>query len=272
MLLAHTLGRDRSWLIAHGNDPLSGADLQRFEALVVRRAAGEPVAYLIGTAWFCGRAFEVNPSVLVPRPESEHLVEAALHHLGGYEKPVVLDVGTGSGAIACTLAAELSRAVVYATDRSAEALAIARHNARALDLASSHDSGRYSEHGSGHHEPIEGRIHFELADLLPHDQTLRFDCVVANLPYVPSADLPQKPDPAAFEPREALDGGPDGLREYRRLLARLPGRIDDRALVLLEAAPPTIAALRDLAAASFPHAGVAVGNDYAGLERYVSMR
>ncbi len=274
LLLAHTLGHDRSWLIAHGNDPLSGEDLQRFEALVARRALGEPVAYLIGAAWFYGHAFEVNPSVLVPRPETERLVEAALQHLRDYEKPVVLDVGTGSGAIACTLAAELPRAVVCATDRSADALAVAQRNARALGLRPSHPdpTSCHPDPTSCHPELVEGCIHLELADLLPRDETRQFDCAVANLPYVPTAELPHAPDPVSFEPREALDGGPDGLREYRRLLARLPGRIKDGGLVLLEAAPPTIAALHDLAAAAFPGARVAVGTDYAGLERYVSIR
>jgi len=262
LLLAYTLEHDRAWLIAHGDEPLSAADLQRFEALVERRALGEPVAYLIGTAWFCGRPFKVSPAVLVPRPETEHVVEAALEHLRSYAKPVILDVGTGSGAIACTLAAELRGAVVYATERSTDALAVAERNARAL---------RHPDPVACHPELVEGRLRFELADLLPRDEKLRFDCVVANLPYVPTAQLPRRPEPAAFEPREALDGGSDGLREYRRLLARLPGRLNDGAVVLLEAAPPSIAALRDLAAAAFPSARVGVGPDYAGLERYIRL-
>jgi release factor glutamine methyltransferase len=262
LLLAYTLEHDRAWLIAHSDEPLSGADLQRFETLVERRALGEPVAYLIGTAWFCGRAFEVSPAVLVPRPETEHVVEAALEHLRSHAKPVILDVGTGSGAIACTLAAQLPGALVYATERSIDALALAERNARAL---------RHPDPAAPHPEGVEGCLRFELADLLPRDENLRFDCVVANLPYVPTAQLPRKPEPAAFEPRDALDGGPDGLREYRRLLARLPGHLGDGAIVLMEAAPPSIAALRDLAAAAFPGARVAVGPDYAGLERYIRL-
>jgi release factor glutamine methyltransferase len=242
--LAHVLGKDRAWLIAHDDVELTPEQRRELESLIERRAQGEPIAYIIGTAWFHGRPFEVNPWVLVPRPETEHLIDEALHHLRSYAKPVVLDVGTGCGAIACTIAAELPNALVYATERSPAALEVAQRNARS-------------------------RCHFELADLLPSDADVRFDCVVANLPYVPTADLPRAPDAASFEPREALDGGVDGLREYRRLLELLPKRMNPGALFLLEAAPPTIASLRALATEAFPGASVTVGSDYAHLERYI---
>ena len=188
----------------------------------------------------------VDEHVLVPRPETEHLAQAAIEHLARYEKAVALDVGTGCGAIACTLAAELPQCRVYATERSPAALQVAKEN-------------------------IEGHraVHVELADLLPDDRSLRFDAVIANLPYIPTADLPKSPDPASFEPREALDGGPDGLREYRRLLEILPERVNDGGIVLLEAAPPTIGALRTLAAGAFAQARTEIGYDYAGLARYV---
>jgi release factor glutamine methyltransferase len=244
LLLAHVLGKERSWLLAHDDVELSSEQERLFAELLARRAEGEPVAYLAGTAWFCGRPFEVNPAVLVPRPETEQLVEAALAHLRAYASPVVLDVGTGSGAIACTIAAEMPNAVVYATERSPGALAVAKRNALALRVTLSLSKG----------------------DLLPSDESVRFDAVVANLPYIPTADIP---DALRYEPREALDGGPDGLREYRRLLERLPQRMNAGALILLEAAPPTIAALADLAAAAFPGARMSIGSDYAGLDRYV---
>jgi release factor glutamine methyltransferase len=246
LLLSHVLERDRSFLIAHREDALTDSQVQRLRSLVERRAAGEPVAYLIGTAWFCGRPFTVNPHVLVPRPETEHLAQAAIEHLASYARPVALDVGTGCGAIARTLAAELPHCTVYATERSAEALEVAEENAPG--------------------------VYLERADLLPSTRSLGFDGVIANLPYVPTAELPCPPDPASFEPREALDGGPDGLREYRRLLELLPARLNAGAIVLLEAAPPTIAALHDLSARALPKAKLDIGYDYAGLERFVSIR
>ncbi len=240
----------------------------RVEALLARCAAGEPVAYLIGEAWFYGRPFEVSPAVLIPRPETEHLIDEALQHLRRYANPTVLDVGTGSGAIACTIAAELSNATVHATERSPQAYEVALRNADALDLRPCHPER--SERSSRSRGSGEGRrLRLELADLLPADETLCFDCVVANLPYIPTAQIPAAPDPVSFEPREALDGGPDGLREYRRLLKMLPPRLSLGGLVLLEAAPPTIEALAELAAKAFALADISIGNDYAGLPRYV---
>ncbi|HEY9084527.1 MAG TPA: peptide chain release factor N(5)-glutamine methyltransferase [Candidatus Tyrphobacter sp.] len=254
LIRCYITGHDRAWVLAHGDDPLTPEQRIRYDALLARREKGVPLAYLIGTAWFYGREFAVDESVLVPRPETELLVEEAIRHLRSRTHCVWLDVGTGSGAIACTLAAELPNATVYATERSAGALAVAKRNADSLLC-----------------HPERQRARFELADLLPRDEGLRFDCVIANLPYIPTADLPQAPDPVSFEPREALDGGLDGLREYRRLLLALPPRLNAGAIVLLEAAPPTISALADLAAAAFPHARVSVGADYAGQARYVHL-
>jgi release factor glutamine methyltransferase len=247
ILLAHVLKRDRAFLIAHPEHDLSVEHLLQFQGLVKRRSRGVPVAYLTGSAWFYGRSFLVSEHVLVPRPETEHLVEEALKHLRGYEKPIVLDAGTGSGAIACTIAAELPSATVYATDNDAAALEIARENARRL------------------------RVVVTLGlDMLPPTSG-SFDAAIANLPYVPTADLPQPPEPASFEPKQALDGGADGMREYRRLLAALPPRLNPGAIVLLEAAPPTIRALGELARTAFPNARVSIGRDYAGLDRYVAV-
>lgn len=254
LLLAHVLGKDRAWLVAHPDASLTPEQHREYDALRARRAWGEPLAYITGEAWFYGRPFIVNSNVLIPRPETEHLVDEALAFLrerasteSRQSRPVVLDVGTGCGAIACTIAAEAPNATVYATDRSPEALAVARAN-------------------------VEGSaIRLELADLLPTDASLRFDVVVANLPYIPTADIPQKPNPVGWEPREALDGGPDGLREYGRLLGALRPRIHPGALVLLEGAPPTIEALCALAASALATAELVVGRDYAGKERFIKM-
>jgi release factor glutamine methyltransferase len=208
-----------------------------------------PVAYLLGRAGFFGREFLVNENVLVPRPETEHVVDEALRFIG--ERPLrVLDVGTGCGAIACTIAAE-TQASVWGTDISPGAVAIAKENARRLGVAD--------------------RARFYAGDLTEPVGAQRFDLVVANLPYVPTAAISRKPAPVAYEPREALDGGPDGLALYRRLFDTVAPVVNPNALILLEAAPPTMAGLVALAKSALPHSVVAVGRDYAGLDRYLAI-
>jgi release factor glutamine methyltransferase len=246
LLLAHVLGREREWMIAHGDHAPTEEEVERFDALCVRRTAGTPVAYLLGSCGFYGREFLANEHVLVPRPETEHLVDEALAFIRGSMR--VLDVGCGSGAIACTIAAE-SEAFVDATDTSREAIEIAVNNARRLGVA-----GRCRFH------------HGNLADPVRFD---RFDVIIANLPYIPSRDLPPPPNPASFEPRTALDGGPDGLTLYRALLRQLPPLLNEESLILLEAAPPTIRELADLVRSTLPNFTIEEGNDYAGLPRYI---
>jgi release factor glutamine methyltransferase len=217
-----------------------------FATLCGRRKAGEPIAHILGRVGFCGREFLVDKSVLVPRPETEHLVEEAIGFIQGPMR--VLDLGTGCGAIACTLAAE-TQASVDATDVSAAAIEVAAENARRLGVST--------------------RCRFYCGDLAEPVREGRFDVVVANLPYIPTADLPQAPDSASFDPPEALDGGPDGLSLYRRLLPQLPPLLNDNALVLLEAAPPTMQELMELVRLTFPYFAIEGCNDYSGLARYV---
>ncbi|MDP9025440.1 MAG: peptide chain release factor N(5)-glutamine methyltransferase [Candidatus Eremiobacteraeota bacterium] len=252
LLLAHVLGRDRAWLISHDEHELTKVQTERFTALCERRRLGEPLAYITGSAGFYGRSFSVDARVLVPRPETEHLIDDALVFLQNRSAACVLDVGTGSGAIACTLAAELRTLRADAVDVSAEALTVARENARAL---------RVSE-----------RITFFEGDLVAAVRPRRYDCVVANLPYVPTLDIAHAPDPVSFEPRIALDGGPDGLDLYRRLLAGAPHVTLPGGLVLMEAAPPNVHALAALARYAFAPAEVTVGKDYGGRDRYVKVR
>ena len=246
LLLAHVLERDRSWLIAHGDDRPRECDAQRFRSLLQRRRDGVPVAYLIGSAGFYGRDFLVNQHVLVPRPETEHLVDEALGFITGAMR--VLDVGTGCGAIACTIAA-VTGATVDATDVSTAALEVAQANARRLRVAD--------------------RCKFYIGDLARPVAGKRYDVIIANLPYIPSADLPRPPDPASFEPRLALDGGPDGLALYRKLMRDLADLVEPGGIVLLEAAPPTIEELTALLRTALPNFAISVGSDYAGLARYV---
>lgn len=246
LLLARALDRPREWLIAHGDAEVSEENERRFRSLCESRRSGVPVAYLTGSAWFYGREFVVNDSVLVPRPETEHLIDEALRFVRGAMR--VLDVGTGSGAIACTIAAE-TKARADATDASRAAIEIASENARRLGVAE-----RCRFHHGNLAEPVAGN---------------RYDVVIANLPYVPTVDLPTRPDPASFEPREALDGGSDGLAPYERLLPSLPGLINEGGMILLECAPPTIQKLAYIVRATFPSFVIEERNDYAGLPRYV---
>lgn len=208
---------------------------------------GYPEAYKTGWKGFYRREFAVNKDVLVPRPETEHLVEEAIAFLTTHRKCSVLDVGTGSGAIACTIAAEVTSAQVDATDISVHALEVARRNAEGIGVAD--------------------RCRFILADIAGPGK--RYDLIVANLPYIPTPDVPRKPDPVAFEPRVAVDGGADGLEQYRKLLAIAPALVNPGALLLLEAAPPTMKSLQTLAATAFPSADLSVGFDYSGLERFL---
>ena len=260
ILLAFTLGRDREWLISHGESFLSRAQAEKYVALCEKRATGMPVAYITGFAGFYGREFAVNEHVLIPRPESEHLVEDAIAFLRGRIDPnapmkqlfTVFEAGVGSGAIACTIAAELPNAIMEGTDTSSAALKVAEYNARRLN--------------------VQPRTKFYYADVVKPKEEKNYDLVVANLPYIPTAQVPQKPDPVGFEPATALDGGADGLSEYRKLLAVAPKLLRPGALLLMEAAPGTVEALSTLAAASLPGATPEIRHDYAGLQRYVYIK
>ncbi len=259
LLLAHVLGRERSWIVAHPETFLSKPQAEKFGGLCDLRAEGRPLAYILGFAGFYGREFAVNDKVMVPRPETEHLVDEALAHVKDRVNPnlpkhfvTALDVGVGSGAIACTIAAENANVFVEATDTSAPALKVAEHNARRLNVI--------------------GRCRFHYGSLASPVGDRSFDVVVANLPYLRSEDVPGPPNPLAFEPREALDGGPDGLDAYRKFVPGSPSLLKPGGLMLLEAAPPVIDGLLLIVGQAFPHAEVEVCEDYAGLARYVKLK
>jgi len=253
-LMQHVAGFDPATLIVHGDEPLSQEVDEVFFALVRRRELGEPIAYITGSVGFYGRTFSVDPRVLVPRPETEHLIEAVMDDLKARKKTngTLVDVGTGSGAIAITLACEFPELDVYATDISAEALEVARRNAARNNVFQ--------------------HVTFLRGDLLaPIIRFGRVDAIVANLPYIPAGAIPAAPNPVGFEPRVALDGGDDGLVLYRRLLDQLPDAAAPGASIFLEAAPGTVEPLAELAQMLLPTAHVEVGEDYAELDRYVSI-
>jgi release factor glutamine methyltransferase len=246
-LLAHVSGRDTTWPLAHPEACLDAAQAERFTALVARLASGEPLPYLTGQVEFCTRTFAVTPAVLIPRPETEHLVEAALEWLRGLASPLVVDVGAGGGAIGVTLAAELPGACVILVDSSAAALAVAACNA--------------ARHGVGERVwPVCGDL---LAAL--HGP---FDLIAANLPYIPSGDLGSL-DVARWEPCAALDGGPDGLRAIRALLAQAPSRLARPGLLLIEVGVGQAETVLEMARAALPEARLEALRDYAGHERVV---
>lgn len=250
-LLAWTLGADRAYLLAHGDAALTDEQAARFAALVARRAAGEPVAYILGRRAFYDREFIVTPAVLIPRPETELLLERALAFVRGRAHTVAVDVGTGSGALAVTLAALCPGAQVHAVDISPAALEVARRNA-ALHAA-----------------PVT----FHQGDLLGPlwAAGVQVDLLLANLPYIASDELPALAV-SRFEPALALDGGADGLALVRRLLAQAPALLRPGALALLEIGAGQGAAALALARAALRPVDAGVLPDYAGLDRVVWAR
>ena len=244
MLLLHTLGRptdERAWLITHDSDPLPPAAQQRFEALCRRRLDGEPVAYLTGTKGFYGLELQVDARVLDPRPDTETLVDWALEVLAPVAAPRVLDLGTGSGAIALALQKERPDARVLAVDASLDALTVAQANAQRLGLPVQFRRGHWME-------GLEGA----------------FDAIVSNPPYIPAAD----PHLAALqhEPLQALASGADGLDDIRTIIAQAPAHLVPGGWLLLEHGhdqAPTVCALLQAAGLQ----AVQTRKDLAGIVR-----
>jgi release factor glutamine methyltransferase len=198
-LLLHVLGRDKAWLMAHGEEELPADGAGSYAELLERRFGGEPIQYILGEAEFYGLPFRVTPDVLIPRPETEHLVEKVLELASGFENLRIVDVGAGSGAIAVALAHHLPQADVAAIDLSAPALAVARQNAVINGVAD--------------------RIRFLSGDVLGPVAEERFEIVVSNPPYVPSVDrVSLAVEVRDYEPALALFAGEDGLDVYRRLI------------------------------------------------------
>jgi release factor glutamine methyltransferase len=238
-----------AWLVAHATDTPDAAARAGFEAVLARRLAGEPVAYITGRREFYGRTFEVDPAVLIPRPETEHLVELALERMPPAEAPSVLDLGTGSGCVAITLALERPRARITAVDRSPAALAVARRNADILNAT----------------------VEFLDSDWFAALGGRRFDLIVANPPYVARDDPHLARGDLRFEPPSALAAGGDGLDDLRALAAAAPAHLAPGGWLLLEHGRDQATAVRRLLhAAGF--AAPATWTDLAGQPRITGAR
>jgi release factor glutamine methyltransferase len=215
LLLMHVLDRDRTFLLAHPEENLSLNEFDQYRLLVARRAEGYPLQYLTGHQGFFQLDFEVTSDVLIPRPETELIVEVGMEILKDETAPFFADVGTGSGAIAISLLQELPRARAIAVDVSSAALEVAKRNAE-------------------RHEVID-RLQFIKSDLFAAmASTDKFDLIVSNPPYVPANELNDLQREVRHEPQGALDGGPDGLAVIRRLLQDAPERLSARGHLVFE--------------------------------------
>lgn len=214
ILLAHAAGKSRSWLLAHGRDPLTEPLARNFEELLARRIEGTPVAYITGLREFWSREFRVTPAVLIPRPETEHLIEAVLDRLDGDSPRRVADLGTGSGIIAATLALERPAWQVLGIDIDAGALQVARDNAERLGAANAS---------------------FLLGDWM-HGiaEEANFDCIISNPPYIAADDPHLREGDVRFEPLHALVAADDGLQALRRIANQSWTRLRPQGWLALE--------------------------------------
>ena len=247
VLLSYLLGQKRIFLYVHFDQPLTAEELARYREMVKRRAAGEPVAYICGEKEFMGLTFKVTPAVLVPQPDTETLVEAAIERLRGKKSPRVSDICTGSGAIALALAHYLPETSVAATDISADAVSIAKENAETIELSE--------------------RVQFFEGDLLAPLAGETFDAIVSNPPYIPGADIESLPREVRAEPRIALDGGADGLDFYRRLVGESAALLNDGGFLAVECGDTQAGAIVEMAAGGFGKTEII--RDLADKERVV---
>jgi release factor glutamine methyltransferase len=282
LLLMHALQRDRAWIYSHPEELVDAAKAENFLALIARRAAGEPVQYLTGKQEFWGLEFEVTPAVLIPRPETEHVMEVALARLGERGLKIhmdsgapretlrVADVGTGSGCLAVALAWELPHAEVFATDISAPALEIARRNAARHEVAA--------------------RIHFSQGDLLNNLENTdvrtagaehaapaatqvgpRFDLIVSNPPYIARNDAAQlQREVRDHEPHAALFAGPTGVEMYQRLIDQARDLLRHRGILVLELGHDSAEHVRAIFDAQLAWTEVAITMDLAGIPRVLA--
>ena len=290
LLLLHVLGRDRTWIYAHPEEEISPTDAARYFALIARRAAGEPTQHLTGQQEFWGLRFEVTPDVLIPRPETEHVIEVALDRLAVREirsgrKPMlrgeglhIADVGTGSGCIAVALAKELPGAAIYATDISSAALAVARRNAARhsvsdrIHFLESNLLDALSVVGAQHAAPLLGKPSAGATHQSPvtSHQSPLLDLIASNPPYVgrrEAATLMR--EVRDHEPEVALYGGEEGYELYADLITHAAVHLKPGGIVILELGHNSLPAVQPLLEAPV-WTNVAVTNDLAGIPRVIA--
>ncbi len=254
LLMRHSLGRDRAWLLAHLREEFPEPVMRRFQYLIARRSRREPAQYLIGTQEFWGLEFVVTPDVLIPRPETELVVEEALKALQGAKAPLVIDLCTGSGCIAAAVAHGAPGARVFGTDRSDKALALARENARRIGVS---DLIRF----------LEGDLFGPLAEL---NLKGRVDAITANPPYISSGDMAGlQPEVRDFEPALALDAGPRGTEIAVRIIADAPAFLKPGGVLAMEMGMGQGPALREAATRTEAYDSLSVLPDLAGIERVI---
>jgi len=250
LLAARQLNKDRAWIIAHNGDPLPTEIIPALEADLNRLTQGVPLPYVLGTWEFYGLPFTVNQDVLIPRPETELLVETALNWVNQHPGPLrAVDIGTGSGCIAAALARHAPQLYITAIDISRPALRVAQTNFEHLGVLQQIS-------------PLQASLLSALSG--------PFDLICANLPYIPSAKIPQLAV-SVYEPSLALDGGPDGLVLVQELLLQARSRLADQFLILLEVEADHGQSAPELARQIFPHSNVALLQDLAGLPRLVKI-
>jgi release factor glutamine methyltransferase len=288
LLLLHVLGRDRAWLYTHPEEIVSSLDAHRFISLVARRAEGEPTQHLTGKQEFWGLEFEVTPDVLIPRPETEHVIEVALDRLAVREiragrKQIltgdhlqIVDVGTGSGCIAIALAKELPGAQIVATDISVAALAVARRNAKRHAVA---DRIQFGESnlldgltvGARYIAPLQPNLATDAQHELPvtNHESRSFDLIVSNPPYIGRSEKEAlQREVRDYEPELALYGGEEGYELYAELIAQAARHLKPGGLLVLELGHNSLPAVQPLL--DLPNwANVGVTNDLAGIPRVI---
>ena len=250
VLLSHVLQKERIYLYIHFDEPLEAAELAAFREMVKKRVQRIPVAYIVGAREFMGLRFAVSPAVLIPRPDTEILVEAVIERLKDKSQIKFVDIGTGSGAIVLSLLHYLPLACAVAVDISQDALAVATENAETL--------------------LVKDRVDFYQGDLYEPLAAEKFDAIVSNPPYIPNADIAElEPEVKEFEPYGALAGGLDGLDFYRRLIADGSEHLKDGGFMAFEVGinqAQVVAAIAE----SVPTFGqTQIIKDYAGIERVV---
>jgi release factor glutamine methyltransferase len=297
ILLLHVLGRDRTWIYAHPEEQLSSSDSECFFALIARRANGEPTQHLTGKQEFWGLEFEVTPDVLIPRPETEHLIEVALDRLAvrelraGRQQTLtgeglqIADIGTGSGCIAIALAKELPQAAIFATDISSAALVIARRNAARHSVSDrihflecnlldgfidrNAANAAVSVVGAQHAAPLLGKDASHESPVTSH-QSPRLDLIASNPPYVGRREAETLPrEVRDHEPEIALYGGPEGYELYADLITQAAAHLKPRGILILELGHDGLSAVQPLLDAP-AWKNVSVTNDLSGIHRVLA--